>query len=78
MKMTLIREYIRMGDRAVGVVEGGQIFYIRTDHIGRPVFATNDLGVKVWEASYTPFGQVLTRTGNAVDLRFPGQWFQAE
>ncbi|MGC1430284.1 MAG: hypothetical protein WA822_16975, partial [Albidovulum sp.] len=31
-----------------------QIFYIRTDHIGRPVFATNDLGVKVWEASYQP------------------------
>ncbi len=32
------------------VVEGGQIYFIRTDHIGRPVFATNDLGVKVWEA----------------------------
>ena len=74
---TLIREYIWMNGAPVGVVEGGQVFYIRTDHIARPVFATNDLGVKVWEASYLPFGGVHTSTG-AIDLRFPGQWFQSE
>jgi RHS repeat-associated protein len=74
---------------AVAVVEGGQIYFIRTDHIGRPVFATNDLGVKVWEASYLPLGGVHVATGG-IDLRFPlscilqmhcraaGQWFQAE
>jgi len=28
---------------------------IRTDHIGRPVFAANDVGVKVWQATYLPF-----------------------
>ena len=49
---TLIHQYIWMEGRVVGVVEGGEIFYVRTDHIGRPVFATNDLGLKVWEASY--------------------------
>jgi RHS repeat-associated protein len=59
------------------VIEGGQVYFIRTDHIGRPVFATNDLGVKVWEASYLPFGGVHVATGG-IDLRFPGQWFQAE
>ncbi|MEI2808361.1 RHS repeat domain-containing protein [Albidovulum sp.] len=74
---TLIRQYIWMEDRPVAVVEGGQIYFIRTDHIGRPVFATNDLGVKVWEASYLPFGGVHVATGG-IDLRFPGQWFQAE
>ena len=74
---TLIRQYIWMEGRIVAVVEGGQIFYVRTDHIGRPVFATNDLGVKVWEASYLPFGGVHVATGG-IDLRFPGQWFQAE
>ena len=66
-----------MDGRAVGVVEGGQIFYIRTDHIGRPVFATNDLGLKVWETDYLPFDGVFTSTGG-IDLRFPGQWFQSE
>ncbi|WP_347312221.1 hypothetical protein [Defluviimonas sp. SAOS-178_SWC] len=45
--------------------------------IRRTVFATNDLGVKVWEASYLPFGGVHVATGG-IDLRFPGQWFQAE
>ena len=48
-----------------------------TDHIGRPVFATNDLGVKVREASCLPFGGVHVAAGG-IDLRFPGQWFQAE
>ena len=33
---------------AIGVVEGGTVYYVRTDHIGRPVFATDGFGVKVW------------------------------
>ncbi len=74
---TLIREYAWMAGRPVAVVVGGQIYFTRTDHIGRPVFATNDLGVKVWEASYLPFGGVHVATGG-IDLRFPGQWFQSE
>ena len=47
----------------VAVVEGGEIYFTRTDHIRRPVFATNGLGVKVWEASYLPFGGVHVATG---------------
>ena len=42
------------------------------------MFATNDLGVKVWEASYLPFGGVQASSGPNSDLRFPGQWFQSE
>ena len=51
---------------------------IRTDHIGRPVFANNASGVKVWTAAYLPFGGVHTSTGTPITLRFPGQWFQSE
>ena len=51
---------------------------IRTDHIGRPVFANNSGGVKVWTAAYLPFGGVRTSTGTPITARFPGQWFQAE
>ena len=54
------------------------VYYVRADHIGRPVFATNSAGVKVWEATYTPFGGVHTQTGNLPTPRFPGQWFQSE
>ncbi len=47
------------------------MYYIRTDHIGRPVFATDSTGAKVWEVSYLPFGGVHVSTGANIDLRFP-------
>ncbi|MDH5799145.1 MAG: hypothetical protein OEZ19_11310, partial [Paracoccaceae bacterium] len=46
---TLIREYVWLDQIPRAVIENDQVYYIRTDHIGWPVFATNDLGVKVWE-----------------------------
>ena len=55
---SLIREYVWMNGRVVAVIEGGAIYYVRTDHIGRPAFATNGSGTKVWDASYLPFGGV--------------------
>ena len=75
---TLLREYIWLDGEAVGVVEGGVVYFVRSDHIGRPVFATDGTGAKVWTASYLPFGGVETSTGNPIELRFPGQWFQSE
>ena len=75
---SLIREYVWMNGQVVAVIEGGSVYYVRTDHIGRPVFATNGSGTKVWEASYLPFGGVHTSSGSNITLRFPGQWFQLE
>ena len=74
----LLREYIWNGWDPVALIEGGTIYYVRTDHIGRPIFATNASGAKVWTASYSPFGSVQTSTGNLPTPRFPGQWFQTE
>ena len=74
----LIREYVWFDGAAVAVIEGGVVYYLRSDHIGRPVFATNAAGVQVWSASYLPFGGVRTATGTPITLRFPGQWFQSE
>lgn len=54
------------------------MYYVRSDHIGKPVFATDATGTKVWEATYLPFGGVHTSSGANIDLRFPGQWFQSE
>lgn len=80
---TLLREYIWLGDRPVAVIEGTDIFYIHVDYINRPMLATDDTGAVVWSATYYPFGgihQVNVDTGalSAQELRFPGQWFQAE
>jgi RHS repeat-associated protein len=67
-----------MGWEPIAVIEGGVTYLVRTDHIGRPVFATNTSGVKVWTATYDPFGGVRTTTGTPINARFPGQWFQSE
>ncbi|NSX56944.1 RHS repeat protein [Parasulfitobacter algicola] len=75
---TLLREYVWMDMTPVAVIENGQVYFIRADHIGRPVFATDSNGTKVWEATYLPFGGIHTTSGDAINLRFPGQWFQSE
>lgn len=75
---TLLREYIWFDGLPVGVVEDNVIYFVRSDYIGRPVFATDGSGTKVWEVSYLPFGGVHTSTGTPMELRFPGQWFQSE
>ncbi len=44
---TLLREYIWFDGLPVGVVQGGSLYFARTDHIGRPVFATDGTGTKM-------------------------------
>ncbi|WP_208353070.1 RHS repeat domain-containing protein [Pseudaestuariivita rosea] len=75
---TLLREYVWMDMTPVAVIENGQVYFIRADHIGRPIFATDASGTKVWEATYLPFGGLHTSSGDTIALRFPGQWFQSE
>jgi uncharacterized protein RhaS with RHS repeats len=75
---TALREYIWAAGQVVGVFEGGQLYFVQTNHIGRPAFATNDAGAVVWSATYHPFGGVRVTQGTPIGLRFPGQWFQAE
>jgi RHS repeat-associated protein len=71
-----------LGGRPLAVIEGGQVFWLSWDHILRPVLATDATGSVVWAARYLPFGgidQVSVDTGALEqNLRFPGQWFQAE
>jgi hypothetical protein len=68
----LIREYVWLNGALIAVVEGGVIYYVRTDHIGRPVFATNAAGAKVWTASYLPFGGLRVSTGAPLAPSLPG------
>ena len=69
---TLLREYVWMDGTVVAVVEDGAVYHVRTDHIGRPIFATDAGGLVVWEATYLPFGGVHVSTGDTLDLRFLG------
>ena len=79
---TLLREYLWLGDRPLAVLEGGQLYHLHLNQVGRPDMATDAAGTVVWQASFYPFGgihQVTVDTGALTqNLRFPGQWFQAE
>ena len=75
---TLLRQYVWLDGAPVAVIENDVVYFVRSDHIGRPVFATDDTGAVVWTASYLPFGGVHASTGTPMELRFPGQWFQSE
>ncbi len=52
--------------------------YLHTDHLGTPRFATNTGGSQVWAANADAFG-VGTPSGSVtVNLRMPGQYYDAE
>jgi RHS repeat-associated protein len=77
------REYVWLGDMPLAVFDAtsgtSRTYYVHVDHLDRPVMMTNASKTVVWKASYEPFGAVREITGAAaLDLRFPGQWFQLE
>ena len=74
----LIREYVWFEGAPIAVIEGGVVYFLRSDHIGRPTFATTSAGTVVWTASWLPFGGVHVTSGAPIEARFPGQWFQME
>jgi RHS repeat-associated protein len=84
---SITREYIWMPandneahvDLPLAVVEGGALYHVHTDHLGRPVRMTNAAKATVWQASWKPWGEVQSISGTILNnLRFPGQYFQIE
>ena len=57
---SLLREYVWFEGKPVAVVEGGVVYFVRSDHIGRPVFATDGTGVR---------GALTSRKTSAAPLR---------
>ena len=80
---TRLREYVWLDDYPIAVIEDDEIFTIHFDQINRPIQATNDNEEIVWQVRYDAFGAInveLANTGalSEMNLRFPGQWYQAE
>ncbi len=52
---------------------------IHNDHLGTPQKMTDSSGTVVWAADYKPFGEATITVGTITNnLRFPGQYFDAE
>ena len=79
---SLEREYIWLGDKPIAVIDAGTTpttYYVHTDHLNRPIAMTDASRAFVARYTYDAFGNVYAQTGSkAIDLRFPGQVFQAE
>lgn len=71
--------YVYWENRPVAVIRTNTIYYIQTDHIGRPEVATNASKAVVWKANNTAFDrQVTTNTIGDLNLGFPGQYYDSE
>jgi RHS repeat-associated protein len=80
--------YVWMDDTLVGVVKGGALSYVETDHLGTPrqvIDPIRNVAIWKWDGLASTFG---TNTPNqdpdadgaqlVMNLRFPGQYYDAE
>jgi len=83
---TTSRDYVWMGDLPVGIVDRTStttsVAFVHADGLGTPRVVTNALGAVLWQWTYAsnPFGETAptSTTGYILNLRFPGQYFDAE
>jgi len=55
------------------------IFFYHLDHLGTPLFMTDDNKIVRWSADYFPFGEVYAEQTNETNqFRFPGQYADEE
>ena len=82
----ITRDYIWMAandnvatDLPLAVAEAAVLYMVHTDHLGRPIRMTDATKATVWQAAYKPWGEPKLVAGSkALNLRFPGQYFQIE
>lgn len=76
---TLIRDYVWVDSTPVVKIETGEnIAYLHTDHLNTPRLATDTQGAVVWRWEGKAFGDSQPTGSIAMNLRFPGQYYDAE
>jgi len=82
---TAIEEILYFGSVPVATVRGGSLYYIHADHLGTPRLVTDQTQTAAWRWVSDPFGENMPSqdpdgdgTPFVLDLRFPGQYFDAE
>ena len=79
-------EYVYLNGQPLAMVkEGGEIFYIHNDHLGTPRAVSDSTGQAIWRWEGEPFGASVPNedpdadgTAFTLNLRFPGQYYDAE
>ena len=72
-------EYVYLGDMPVAVFNGAALDYIHTEHLNTPRMITDTSQNVVWTwANTDPFGANAASGSLTFNLRFPGQYYDAE
>lgn len=78
---TIQSEYVYLNGERLAIIDtaNAEIYYYHNDHLSTPKALTDETSTVVWQADYTPFGE-LTEVVNLVEqpFRFPGQYFDSE
>ncbi len=77
----LIREYVYLNGAPLAQVDAGSpevLIYLHTDHLATPRYGTNAGGSTVWTWDSGAFGKEAATGSATVNLRFPGQYRDAE
>jgi RHS repeat-associated protein len=79
------QETVYLGDVPVAVITPGATFYVYADQLNAPRVIVNNANTPVWDWEGAPFGNSLPNpnpsgTGASLtyNLRFPGQYYDAE
>ena len=78
-ELETLQKACEAGGGAVGT-GSADLYYLHTDHLGKPQFATDAAGAVVWDAgTATPFGDgVQLASAFTQRLQFPGQYYDEE
>lgn len=73
------KQYIWANGMPVGLVQDGSLYFISSDHLGRPELVTNTAGSRVWQANNGAFDRKVHINGiGSLNIGFPGQYYQSE
>ncbi len=73
------KQFIYLGSKPVAYMQNGTVYYVHTDHLGRPEKLTNASKNVVWQARLTAFDRtVLSSSIGDFNIGFPGQYWDNE